>query len=170
MVSSVYIHSSGIAGGWLFSRSVVSTLQPHGLQNAGLPCPSSFPRVCSNSCQLSQWFHPTISSSVVPFSSCLQSFVTLSSFPVNRLLTSGDQSIRASVSTSVLPMNMQDWFPLGLTGWIFLQSKELSRVFSSTTVQKHQFFGAQPSLWFNSYVSSWLLEKALFWQSDTSAF
>ena len=129
MVSSVYIHSSGIAGGWLFSRSVVSTLQPHGLQNAGLPCPSSFPRVCSNSCQLSQWFHPTISSSVVPFSSCLQSFVTLSSFPVNRLLTSGDQSIRASVSTSVLPMNMQDWFPLGLTGLISLQSKGLSESF-----------------------------------------
>ena len=129
MVSSVYIHSSGIAGGWLFSRSVVFTLQPQGLQNAGLPCPSSFPRVCSNSCQLSQWFHPTISSSVVPFSSCLQSFVTLSSFPVNRLLTSGDQSIRASVSTSVLPMNMQDWFPLGLTGLISLQSKGLSESF-----------------------------------------
>ena len=146
MVSSVYIHSSGIAGGWLFSRSVVSTLQPHGLQNAGLPCPSSFPRVCSNSCQLSQWFHPTISSFVVPFSSYLQSSPASGSLQMIQFFTSCGQSIGVSASTSVLPMNMQDWFPLGLTGLISLQSKGLSRVFSNTTVWNHQFFDAQFSL------------------------
>ena len=127
----------------LFSRSVVSNfLRLHGLQHARLPCPSPSPRACSNSCPLSQWCHPTISSSVVPFSSYIQSFPVLGSFPVSQLFTSRGQSIRASASSSVLPMNIQDWFPIGL---ISLQSKELSRVFSNTTVQKHQFFGTQLS-------------------------
>ena len=102
-------------------------------------CPSPTPRVCSNSCPLSQWCHPTISSSVVPFSSCLQSFPVSGSFPMSWLFESGRQSTGASGSASVLPMNIQDWFPLGLTGWISLQSKGLSRDFSSTTVWKHQF-------------------------------
>ena len=100
----------------------------------------------SNSCPLSQWCHPTTSSSVIPFSSCLQSFPASESFPMNQFFTSGDQSIGVSASTSVLPMNIQDWFPLGWTGWISLQSKGLSRVFSNTTVQKHQFFSTQLSL------------------------
>ena len=115
------------------------TLQPHGLQHIRLPCPSPSPRACSNSCLLSRRCHPTILSSAVPFSSCLQSFPPLGSFPVSQFFTSGDQSIGASTSASVLPMNIQGWFPLGLTGWISLRSKGLSRVFSSTTVQKHQF-------------------------------
>ena len=137
MVSSEYIPSSGITGWWLFSRSVVSnSMQPHGLQNAGLPCPSPFPRVCSNSCQLSRWCHPTISSFVIPFSSCLQSFLVSGSFHMSQFFASGGQSIGVSASASVLPMNIQDWFPLGWTGWIFLQSKRLSRVFSNASVQK----------------------------------
>ena len=116
-----------------FSRSVVSeSLQPHRLQDARLPCPSPTPRVYSNSCLLIRWCHPTISSSVVPFSSCLQSFPASGSFPMSQFFTSGGQSVGASVSTSVLPMNIQDWFPLGWTGWIPLQSKGLSRVFSKT--------------------------------------
>ena len=125
------------------------TLQPHGLQHTKLPCPSPTPRVCSNSCPSSQWCHPAISSSIVPFSSCLQSIPASESFPMSQFFASGGQSIGASAS--VLPVNIQDWFPLGLTGWISLQSKGLSRVFSSTTVQKHQFFGAQLSLWSNSH-------------------
>ena len=130
-----------------FSGSVVSdSLWPHGLQHARLPCPSPTPRVYSNSCPLSQWCHPTISSSVTPFSSCLQSFPASGSFQMSQLFTSGGQSIGVSASTSVLSMNIQDWFPLGWTGWISLQSKGLSRVFSNTTVQKHQFFGTQLSL------------------------
>ena len=125
----------------LFSCSVMSDyLWPHGLQHARLPCPSPSPRACSNSCPLSQWFPPTISSSVVPFSSCVQSFPASGSFLMSWFFASCGQSTR--VSASVLPMNIQDWFPLGLTGWIFLQSKGLSRVFSNTTVQKHQFFRA----------------------------
>ena len=112
---------------------------------SSLPCPSPTPRACSNSCPLCRWCHPTISSSVAPFSSCPQSFPASGSSPVSQLFTSGGQSIEAS--TSVLPVNIQDWFPLGLTGWISLQSKGLSRVFSNTTVRKHQFFGVQPSLW-----------------------
>ena len=125
-----------------FSQSVMSdSLQPHELQHAKLPCPSSTPGVYSNSCPSSRWCHPTISSSVVPFSSCLQSFPASVSFPVSQFFTSGGQSIEVSASTSVLPINIQNWFPLGLTGWISLQSKGLlSRVFSNTTVQKHQFF------------------------------
>ena len=121
-------------------------LQPHEMQHARLPCPSLSPRVCSNSCPLSQWHHPTISSSVTSFSSsCLQSFPASGSFPMNGLFTSG-QSTGASASASVLPMNIQGWFLLGLTGLISLQSKGFSRVFSNTTVQKHQFFSAQLSL------------------------
>ena len=128
----------------LFSRSVMSdSLRPHGLQQARLPCPSLSPRACSNSCPLSQWCHPTISSSVVPFSSCLQSFPTSGSFPMSQLFTWGGQSIGASASASVLSMNIQGWFPLGLTSLISWLSKELSRVLFSTTVQRHQFFGAQ---------------------------
>ena len=128
-----------------FSRTVVSSsLQPHGLQHTRPPYPSPTPGVCSNSCPLSQWCHPTISSSVVPFS-CLQSFPASGSFQKSHLFASGGQSIGVSASTSVLPMNTQDWSPLGWTGWISLQSKGLSRVFSNTTVQK-QFFSAQLSL------------------------
>ena len=110
------------------------------------PCPSSTPGVYSNSCPLSRWCHPMISSSVVPFSSCLQSFPASGSFQMSQHFTSGGQSIGVSTSTSVLPMNIQDWSPSGWTGWISLQSKGLSRVFSNTTVQKHQFFSAQLSL------------------------
>jgi len=121
-----------------FSHSVVSdSLQPHGLQHMRPPCPSKTPRVYSNSCPLSWWCHPTISSSVIPFFSCLQSFPASGSFLLSQFFTSGGQSI--GVSASVFPMNIQDWFPLGWTGWISLQSKGLSRVFN-TTVQKHQFF------------------------------
>ena len=113
---------------------------------ARLPCPSLSPGACSNSCPLSQWCHPTISSSAIPFSSCLQSFPASGSFPVSQFFISGGQSIGALPSASVLPMTIQDWFLLGLTGLISLQSKGLSRVFSSTTIWKHQFFGTQPSL------------------------
>ena len=127
------------------------TLQPHGLQHTRLPCPSPTPRACSNSCPSSQWCHPTISSSVIPFSSCCQSFPASGSFPVSQFFASGGQSIGALTSASVLLMNIQDWFPLGLTGLI-LQSKGLSRVFSNTSVQKHQFFDAQLSLWSNSHI------------------
>ena len=140
--------------------SSVWLLWLHGLQHAGLPCPSPSPGACSNSCPLSQWWHPTISSSVVPFASCLQRFSASGFFLMSRLFTSGGRSIGVSASTSVLPMNIEDWFPLGLTCLISLQSKGLSRVFSNTTVQKHQFFGAQPSLWSNSHIHTWLLEKS----------
>ena len=138
-------------------------LWPHGLQHSRLPYPSPTPRACSNSCPSSQWCLPTISSSVVPFSSHLQSFPASGSFPMSQLFTSGRQSIGASTSASVLPMNIQDWFPLGLTGLISLQSKGLSRVFSNNTVQKHQFSSAKLSLWSNSLIHTWLLEKPLFW-------
>ena len=130
-----------------FSRSVVSnSLRPHGPQHARPPCPSPTPGAYSNSCPLSLWCHPTISSSVILYSSCLQSFPASGSFPKSQFFTSGGQSIGVSASASVLPMNIQDWFPLGCTGWISLQSKGLSRVFFNTTVQKHQFFGTQLSL------------------------
>ena len=122
------------------------TLRPHELQHARPPCPSPTPRVYSNSCPLGQWCHPTVSSSVVPFSSCLQSFPASGFFLVSQLFASGGQSIGVSASASVLPMNIQDWFSLGWTGWISLQSKGLSRVFFNTTVQKHQFFDTQLSL------------------------
>ena len=126
------------------------TLRPHESQHTRPPCLSPTPRVCSNSCPLSQWCHPTIASSVVPFSSCLQSFPASGSFPVSQFFASGGPRIRASASASGLPMNIQDWFPLGWTGLISLLSKGLSRVFSNTTVWKHQFFSTQPSLWSNS--------------------
>ena len=130
-----------------FSRSVVPDyLWPHGLQHTRPPCPLPIPGVYPNSCPLSQWYHPTISSSVVPFSSCLQSFPAPGSFQISQFFTSRGQSIGVSASASVLPINTQDWFPLGLTGLISLQSKGLSGVFSNNTVQKHQFFGAQLSL------------------------
>ena len=141
-----------------FSLSVESdSLQPQGLQHARLPCPSPTPRACSNSCPLSRWCHPTISSSVIPFSSCLQSFPASGSFPMSQFFSSGGQSTGASAS--VLSMNFQDWFPLGWTSWISLQSKRLSRLFSNTTVQKHQFFSAQLFLWSNSHIHTWLLEN-----------
>ena len=124
-----------------FSCSVLyDSLQLHGLQHARLPCPSPTPEACSNSCLSSWWCHPTISSSVVPFPSHLQSIPASGSFQMSQFFASGGQSIEVSASSSVLPLNIQDWFPLGWTGWISLQSKGLSRVFSSTTVQKHQFF------------------------------
>ena len=130
-----------------FSRSVVcNSLPPHEPQHARLPCPSPTPRGYPNSCPLSRWCHLTISSSVIPFSSCLQSFPTSGFFQMSQLFASGGQNIGVLASTSVLPMNTQDWFPLGWIGWISLQSKGLSRVFSNTTVQKHQFFCAQLSL------------------------
>ena len=112
---------------------------------------------------MDQWCHPTISSSVVPFSFCLQYFPASGSFPTSQFFTSGGQSIGASASASVLLMNIQDWFPLGLTGWISLQSKGLSGIFSNTTAQKHQFFGFKPSLWSNSHIHTWLLEKPWLW-------
>ena len=128
-----------------FYCSVVSdSLWPHGLQHTRLRCPSLSPAVCLNSCPLSRWCHPTISSSVVPFC-CLQYFPASRSFPMSRLFTSFDQSTRASVSATAFPMNIQSWFSLDLTALISLQAKGLSRVFSSTTVQKHKIFGAQPS-------------------------
>ena len=135
------------------------SLRPHGLQHTRLPCPSPTPRAYSNSCPLSRWCHPTISSSVIPFSSCLQSFPASRSFLVSQFFTSGDQSIGVSASASVLPMNIQDWFPLGWIGWISLQSKGLSRVFSNATVQKHHFFGTHLSLQSNSHIHTWPLEK-----------
>ena len=129
------------------------SLWPHGLQHARPPCPSPTPRVYSNSCSLSWWCHPAVSSSVALFS-CPQSFPASGSFPMSWLFASGDQSIRASAS--VLPVNIQGWFPLGLTGLISLPYKGLSRVFSSTAVWKHQLFSTQPCLWYNSHIHSWL--------------
>ena len=147
-----------------FSCSVMSnSLQPHESQHARPPCPSPTPGVHPNPCPSSRWCHPTISSSVVPFSSCPQSFPASGSFPVSQLFLSGGQSIGVSASTSVLPMNTQDWSPLGWTGWISVQFKGLSRVSSNTTVQKHQFFGVQLSLWSNSHIHAWLLEKPELW-------
>ena len=143
-----------------FSHSVKSdSLWPHELQHARTPCPSGTPGVYPNPCSLSRWCHPTISSSVIPFSSCPQSFPASGSFQMSQLFTSGGQSTGVSASTSVLPMNIQDWSPLGWTGWISLQSKGLSREFSNTTVQKHQFFGSQLSFQFNSHIHTGLLEK-----------
>ena len=143
-----------------FSHSVVSnSLRPHELQHARPPCPSRTTRVYPNSCPLSRWCHPAISSSVVPFSSCPQSFPASGSFQMIQLFAWGGQSIGVSASASVLPMNIQDWFPLGWTDWISLQSKGLSRVFSNITVQKHQVLVAQLSLSSNSHIHTWPLEK-----------
>ena len=140
-----------------FSHTVMfGSFQPHILQHARPPCPAPTPRVYSDSCPLSRWCHPTISSSVISFSSCLQSFPASGSFQMSQFFASGGQSIGASGWASVLPMNIQDWFP----GWISLQSKGLSRVFSNTTVQKRQFFSAQLSLWSNSHTHTWLLGKS----------
>ena len=140
--------------------SVMSdSLWPHGLQHARFPCPLPTPKACSYSCPLSCWCHPTISSSVIPFSSCLQSFLASGFFPVSQFFASGGQSIGASALASVFPMNIEDWFPLGWTSWISLQSKGLLGVFSNTIVQKPQFFSSQLSLWSNSHIPTWLLKK-----------
>ena len=137
----------------LFSHSIISySLQPHESQHARIPCPSPTSGVHSDSPSSSQWCHPAISSSVVPFSSCPQSLPTSKSFPMSQLFTWGDRSIGVSSSASVLPKNTQDWSPSEWTGWISLQSKGLTRVFSNTTVQKHQFFSAQPSSQCNSHI------------------
>ena len=155
MVQSRSIQFSSVQ----FSRSVMSdSLQPHELQHARPPCPSPIPGVYSYSCPLSWWCHPTISSSVVPFSSCPQSFPASSSFQMSQLFTSGGQSIGVSASASVLPMNTQDWSPLGWTGWSPCSPRN-SQVFSNTTVQKHQFFGSQPSSQSSSHIPTWPLEK-----------
>ena len=143
-----------------FSRSVMSdSLKPHESQHARPPCPSPTPRVHSDSCPSSQWCHLAISSSVVPFSSCSQSLPASESFPMSQLFAWGGQSTGVSALASFLPKNTQDWFPLGWTGWISLQSKGLSRVFSNTTVQKHQFFSTQLSSQSNSHIHTWSLEK-----------
>ena len=143
-----------------FSHSVVSnSLRPHGLQHARPSCPSPTPGVCSNSCPLSRWCHPTISSSVISLSCCLQSFPSIRVFSNESVLHNRWQKYSASTLASVLPMKIQDWFLLGLTGLISLKSKRLSRVFFNTTIQKHQFFGTQLSLWCNSHIHTWLLEK-----------
>ena len=143
-----------------FSRSVVSdSLRPHESQHARPPCLSSTPGVHSNSRPSSQWCHPAISSSVIPFSCCPQSLLAPESFPMSQRFTWGGQSTGVSALTSFLPKNTQDWSPLEWTGWISLQSKGLSRVFSYTTVQKHQFFSAQPSSQSNSHIHTWPLEK-----------
>ena len=139
-----------------FTQSCVTLYDPMDCSTPGF---LALPGACSISCPSSQWCHPTISSSVFPFSFCLQSFPAPGSFLMSRLFISGGQSIGTSASASVLPMNIQDWFPLGLTGLISLQSKGLSRVFSSITVQKHQFFGTQPSSQSNSHIHTWPLEK-----------
>ena len=144
----------------LFSGyAVCDSLWPRELQDAGFPCPSPSPGVCSNSCPLSQWCHPVISSSVAPFSFSLQSFPSTGSFPMSQLFTSGGQSIGALASTSVLPVNIQGSFPSGLTALISSLSKRLWGVFSSTTILTHQFFGSQPFLWSNSHIHTWLLKK-----------
>ena len=143
----------------LVAQACPTLCDSHGLQHTRLPCPSPSPGAYSDSCPLSRWCHPTISSSVVPSSFCLQSFPALGFFLMSRLFATGGQSIGASASASVLPKNIQDWYPLGLTSLISLLFKGFSRVFSNTTVQKHQFFGAQPSLWSNSHIRTWLLGK-----------
>ena len=137
----------------------LSYVRPHDSQHAKPPCPSPSPGVHSNSCLSTWWCHPAISSSVVPFSSCPQSLPASESFPMSRLFTWCVQSIGVLALASVLPMNTQDWSPLGWTGWISLQSKELTRLFSNTTVQKHQFFGTQLSSQSNSHIHTWPLEK-----------
>ena len=143
-----------------FSCSILSnSLWSHEMQHTRPPCPSPTPRVHSNSCPLGWWCLPTISSSVIPFSPCPQSFPALGSFPMSKFFPSGGQTIGVSPSTSVPPKKTQDWSPLEGTGWISLQSKGLSRDFSNTTVQKHQFVGVQLSLKSNSHIHTWPLEK-----------
>ena len=178
-VASVFIPGCIFSFLWLCCCccSVISdSLRPRGLQHTRLPCPSPSPGACSNSRPLSPWCHLTILSSVTPFSSCLPSFSASGSFPVSWLFTSGGKNTGASASASVLPINIQDWFPLGLTGLISLLSKGFSRVFSNTIVQKHQFFGTQPFLWSNPHIHTWLLKKTraltmwTFFGKVTSAF
>ena len=143
-----------------FSHSVMSdSLLPHESQHTRPPCPSPTPGVYSNPCPLIQWCHPAISSSVVPFSSCPQTFLASGSFQMSQLFTSGGQSIGVSASTSVLPVNTQDWSPLGWTGWISLQSKGFSRAFCNTAVEKHQFFVTQPPSQSNSHIHTRPQEK-----------
>ena len=155
LVTQANIHTYSVQ----FSCSAMSdSLPAHGLQHAWLPCPSSTPRTYSNSCPSHWWCHPTISPSVIPFSH-LQSFQASGVLPVTQFFSSGGQSIGVSASASILPMNSQEWFRLGLTGWISLLSKGLSRVFSNTMVQKHQFLATQLSLYSNSHIHTWLLEK-----------
>ena len=158
--------SSFFSGNYMYSDVVFVHLlsrvwlwDPSDCSPPGFPCSSPSPRLYSDSCPSSQWCHPTISPSVIPLSSCLQRFPASGSFQMSQFFASGGQSIGVSASASVLPMNIQDWFPLGQTGWISLQSKGISRVFSNTSVQKHPFFGAQPSLRSNSHIHTWLLEK-----------
>ena len=164
MFSSVQVSHSDVS----------NSLQPHGLQHVRLPCPSPIPRVCSNSCPLTQGCHPTLSSSAVPFSSCLQYFPASGSFPMSQFFVSGGQSIGASASASVLSMNIQGWFPLGLTSLLSLHSKGLSRVFSNITVQKHQFFDTQLFPTLTSICDYWKNHSFnytdLSWQNDVSAF
>ena len=155
-VTQLYIHTYICV--YQFSRSVVSdSLRPHEPQHTRPPCPSPTPGVHSDSCPSSRWCHPTISSSVIPFSSCPQSLPASESFPMSQHFAWGGQSIGVSASASVLPKKSQGWFPLGWTGWISLQSKGLSRVFSNTT--GHQFFSAQLSSQSNSHIHTWPLEK-----------
>ena len=143
-----------------FGHSVMSdVLQPHEPQHTRPPCPSPSPRVHSNSCPSSRWCHPAISSSVIPFSSCPQSLPSSGPFPMSQLFASGGQSTGVSAIASFLTKNTQDWSPLEWTGWISLQFKGLSRVFSNTTVQKHQLFSAQLSSQSNSHIHTWLLGK-----------
>ena len=143
-----------------FSHSVVSeSLQPRGLQHARPPCPSPIPGACSHSRPSSQWCRSTISSSVTPFSSCPQSFLSSGCFPISQLFTSDSQNIGASAWASILPMDIQDWFPLGLTGFLSLQSKGTLKSFLQHHSLKHQFFSPQPSLWSSSHIPTWLLKK-----------
>ena len=162
-VVSVYTQGIGSRTSGRYKNLVQSHssvyLWPYGLQHTRLPCPLPPPGACSNSSPLSQWCHPTISSSVIPLSSCPQSFPASGSLLMSQFFTSDGQNIGDSASASLLPMNIQDWFPLGLTSLISSQSKGLSRVFSYNTVQKHQLFGAQLSLWSNSHIHTWLLEN-----------
>ena len=159
-LSKVMLNSRRQFSSVQLSHSVMShSLWTHESQHARPPCPSPIPGVYSNSCPLSWWCHPAMSSFVVPFSSCPQSLPASGSFPMSQLFASGGQSTGVSASISVLPMNTQDWSPLGWTGWMSLQSRGLSRVFSNTTVQKHQFFGVQLSSQSNSHIHTWPLEK-----------
>ena len=159
MIPNKFIISAMFKFSSIQSLSPVWHLWPCRLQYARLPCPLPTPGVYSHSCPLSWWCHPTILSSVIPFSSCLPSFPASGSFSMSQFFASGGQRIGVSASASVLPMNIQDWFPLGWTGWISSQFKGLSRVFSNTTVQKHQFFGAQLSSQSNSHIHTWPQEK-----------
>ena len=155
----VHIHH-GLFSSVQFRCSVVSdSLRPQEPQHTRPPCPSPTPRACSNSCPLNRWCHPTISFSVIPFSSCLQSFPESGSFPMSPFCASGSQSIGVSASAPVLPMNIQGWFSLRLTSLSFSQSKGFLRIFSNTAIRRHQFFSAQPSLWSNSHIHTWLVEK-----------